>query len=230
MKKSLHTVFWILCASHLLGIVFAIPLLTNFTKPLLMPTLALWFWLSNPEQSGRIKMLFLLGLVYSTAGDVFLIFPDPSSFLLGLSSFLIAHLFYVVTFYHLPNFKQGLVFKKPLITAPVLLFLGLFLTIVFPNVPNTFRIPVLIYSLVIALMVISAINTFNRTTSGAAGTILAGAIFFLLSDSILACEKFEVFSLDQAVILRLPVMITYLTGQYFLARGMLKALAYSTSK
>ena len=210
-----------------MGIASSIQWLTILTKPALISTLALWFWVSSTKHSGKIRNLFLLGLVMSISGDVFLMFKGPSPFLLGLSSFLIAHLFYIISFYHIPSFNKGLVFKYPLSALPVVLFLGIFLTIVFPNVPNTLRIPVLIYSLVIALMVVSAINVGKRTSPIAARTILIGAVLFLLSDSILACEKFEVFSLDKAVILRLTVMTTYLTGQYFLARGMLKALAYS---
>lgn len=224
MKRLLSVIFWIIAATHLSGIAFSSEILTNLTKPLLVPTLALWFWLSTAQLSGKVKIWFLSGLLFSTAGDIFLMYRGSSFFLLGLSSFLVAHLFYIFAFYKFPNFKDGLAFRKSISILPVIIFLVIFLVIVFPKVPDQLGAPVLVYSLVIALMVISAINLLGRINQPAAITILTGAVLFLLSDSILACEKFNVVAGNYAMLLRLSVMATYLTGQYFLTVGVVKAL------
>ncbi len=227
MKKFFITLFFLLCAAHLTGIALSFQFLADLTKPALVAILAVWYWLCTTGDGGKIRSLFLSGLLFSVAGDVFLMLRGSTYFLFGLSSFLIAHIFYILTFYGFSKFKHGLVFRKPVSTLPVIAFLGLFLAMVYPNVPAQLGAPVFIYSLVIALMVMSAINLFGRITATAAKTILGGAVLFLISDSILACEKFHVFSNANGTLLRIFVMATYLSGQYFLAKGMVKALSNS---
>lgn len=49
--------------------------------------------LSLPATSAGYRLAVLCGLVFSTAGDIFLMLPRDR-FVAGLASFLIAHLFY----------------------------------------------------------------------------------------------------------------------------------------
>ncbi len=224
MKRLFISLFFILSVVHLLGITAHAQTALTFSKPALIPTLALWFWLSTTPQAGKIRYLFLIGLLFSTAGDVFLMNNGATYFLLGLSSFLIAHVFYIITFFYFPEFKKGLVIRRPAIIIPVAMFLGVFLFMLLPKVPEGFQVPVLVYSMVIALMILSAINLTGRTSATATKTVISGAILFLISDSILGSEKFNVLTATNANLIRFAVMFTYLSGQYLLTKGMVRQL------
>ena len=104
------------------------------------------------------------------------------------------------------------------------MFLGVFLFMLLPKVPEGFQVPVLVYSMVIALMILSAINLTGRTSATATKTVISGAILFLISDSILGSEKFNVLTATNANLIRFAVMFTYLSGQYLLTKGMVRQL------
>jgi alkenylglycerophosphocholine/alkenylglycerophosphoethanolamine hydrolase len=89
---------------------------------------------------------------------------------------------------------------------------------------NSLKAPVLIYSLVISLMVYSALMTWFRAgwPSIAAVSVSLGALLFYASDSMLAWDRF----LNPLPHARLRVMITYHLGQIGIILGaMLYALA-----
>lgn len=225
MRNSHILVFFILSVFHLSGIVLSLPWLIKLTKPALISVLTWWFWVKTTEFANcKTRNLFLGGLLFSIAGDIFLLHSGSSHFLLGLFCFLIAHIFYIATFNTFPNFNTGLAIRQPMYTVPNIVFLTTFLMFLIPHMAAALRFPVFIYSLMITLMVVSAINLWGRVASDATKTIIAGAILFLISDTILACEKFEIF-LNGETVLRLSIMLTYLLGQYYLALGTIKALS-----
>jgi uncharacterized membrane protein YhhN len=79
------------------------------------------------------------------------------------------------------------------------------------------KTPVLIYSLVISVMLLSALLTLAADTwqAGAAILVSAGALLFFLSDTLLAWNKF-VTPIKQG---RLAVIITYHLGQILITVG-----------
>ena len=84
-------------------------------KPATLAALCIWFASFPMARSSTIGVLFLLGLVFSLLGDVFLLFAEKH-FLKGLIAFLLAHLLYVVAFNY-----TGLIMTLPaiLIAVPV---------------------------------------------------------------------------------------------------------------
>ncbi len=52
----------------------------------------------QPHPMGRYYGFLLAGLIFCLGGDVFLALPQKKMFLLGLVSFLIGHVFYVLAF------------------------------------------------------------------------------------------------------------------------------------
>jgi uncharacterized membrane protein YhhN len=82
---------------------------------------------------------------------------------------------------------------------------------------DALRLPVLIYSLVLALMMVSAVSTFFRPNwhTNAAIFAAAGGVLFFVSDSLLALNRF-VQPIRQGDLL---VMAAYHLGQLGLALG-----------
>ena len=195
----------------ILVIVFAIDLFlifTNknelrfFTKPLLIPLLILIFITRLKSEKTQVDKLFLTGLVLSFFGDLFLLFKW--GFLPGLGSFLMAHVFYIISF---RKKTQNTIWKFwPIILG---LFATTLLVFLFPYLKEM-KIPVIIYAIVISVMMYTALKTQNRN-------LIVGALLFLISDTLLSINLF----LQPLMILNLLVMITYIVAQWFLVKGMI---------
>ncbi|MBV1922819.1 MAG: lysoplasmalogenase, partial [Flavobacteriaceae bacterium] len=127
-------------------------------------------------------------------GDVFLL--DDAYFIAGLASFLIGHLVFTYAFLSLKGFQ-----KKYGIFG-ILLFIGLVYFFYLKPSLGEITIPVGIYILVIVLMNWQALSLYSNEKNKAFLMISIGAILFLISDSILAFDKFkEPFSLAGILIL-----------------------------
>ncbi len=65
-----------------------------YSKPLLMPVLALWFVRRTPGIRRFLRHTVLAGLLFATLGDIFMMFAggeyDALFFLLGLGSFFLS--------------------------------------------------------------------------------------------------------------------------------------------
>jgi uncharacterized membrane protein YhhN len=79
------------------------------------------------------------------------------------------------------------------------------------------RIPVVVYAVTITSMVLNALFRYGRTTATSFGLVMAGAILFMISDSILAINRF----LDPVSHASGWVMLTYILAQYLIIRGLL---------
>jgi len=167
------------------------------TKTLLIPIL-IYFYKVNVKS---VNKLFIAGLVMSFFGDLFLLISG--GFIAGLSSFLVAHILYILTFRKIFHRKN---------TAAILIIsiyiLGL-VGFLFPHL-GTMKIPVILYALTIAGMMYMAISTTKKD-------LIIGAFLFVISDSILALNIFY----EHSTISSLSVMFTYVLAQYFLVRGMI---------
>jgi uncharacterized membrane protein YhhN len=173
-----------------------------FTKPILLPVLILWYISSSRSEKIQLNVFFLAGLVLSFCGDLFLLFKW--GFLPGLGSFLLAHLFYIISFKKKP---QKRIWKFwPIILS---LYASILLVFLFPYLKEM-KIPVLIYAVVISAMMYNALKTHNRN-------LIIGALLFLISDTLLSVYIF----FQPLIMLNLLVMTTYILAQWFLVRGML---------
>jgi len=134
--------------------------------------------------SSTYKHLILAGLLFSLAGDIFLMLPSDR-FLHGLISFLVAHLFYIAAF----TLDGG---RSPrfLTALPLLAYGGLMLYLLLPGL-GKMKAPVTVYVLVILLMVWQACNRWMSTWMITGLLATAGACLFAASDSILALNRFR---------------------------------------
>jgi uncharacterized membrane protein YhhN len=190
-----------------------------FSKPGVMVVLIVWMFIT--AGSGYPVYLFLLGLAFSLAGDIFLLLPREQ-FLLGLGTFLLAHLAYTFGFNY-RNFPVNL--ATPILAALVALPAAqLYLRI--SRAPaasgnSQLRWPLLVYTLAISLMVLSALQTLVqpewRWLTLPSWLVSAGAILFFISDALLAWNRF-VTNVPRGPLL---VMITYHLAQIAIASGVI---------
>ena len=133
--------------------------------------------------ASRYGALILAGLVLSWFGDAFLIGTSQHWFLLGLASFLLAHVAYITAFMTAGierHWMLGAALPVAFIAAGVLYWLQ-------PQLPPALVWPVRIYTVVISLMVVTA---FGARGAGATPLIVVGACLFYLSDLSVAALRF----------------------------------------
>ena len=190
-----------------------------FAKPATMIALLAWVGLNDGFQGPMLW--FALGLFFSLGGDVFLMLPREQ-FIAGLVSFLIGHICYLIGFTQAPPQAQPPSWLPTLILTLLVLLAAVAIfrrvrTGLLASGKNALIIPVLAYTIVISLMLISALTTLTRPGWSFVAAILAssGALLFFISDSTLALNKF-VAPLPYG---RLRVMITYHLGQLLIALG-----------
>lgn len=194
--------------------------LQYFSKPALMPILIVYYAV-NTKKLAPVKYPVIFALVFSWFGDILLLIDKQtgSLFIYGLIAFLIAHIFYI--FYFLKIRRANKVEKLPnaLIFAAVAAYtLALFLFVA-PNVKNLL-VPVGIYALVISTMLAASIAAFDFGKQNFGKISIAGTLLFIVSDSVLAINRFAApFEYAPAF-----VMLTYATAQLLITEGSLRNL------
>jgi uncharacterized membrane protein YhhN len=156
----------------------------------------------------RFGRVMVVGFVLSWIGDFFLIGTARQTFLLGLASFLAAHLAYMTAFViHGQDRRWLAIASFPLI----LVALGVSAWLA-PHVPAELVVPVRAYTVVITLMVIMA---FGARGAGAPGVVVLGALLFFGSD--LSVAALRIVGTDfPSYVWGLPM---YYAGQLCLAVG-----------
>ena len=125
----------------------------------------------------------LAGLVLSLGGDVALLWPREG-FLPGLVSFLLAHLAYLWAFTR----GHRLAAWWPAFAGYAAVAGGILL-LLWPGVPAPLRVPVLAYVLCLAGMAAQAAVLWRAGVPRGA-VLAAGGALFVLSDALLATNKF----------------------------------------
>lgn len=175
-------------------------------KPLTLILIISIALISKNPVSPFYRQAIIAGLIFSLAGDIFLMLPEDR-FIPGLVSFLCAHVFYIVAFTR--ESERALSFW-PLI--PFLIYGVLMLRLLWPHL-GKMRVPVVIYMLAILSMGWTAAG--RRLLTAQEGSLLAfsGAILFIWSDSLLAVDKFK----GRFRSAQLLILSTYFTAQWLIA-------------
>jgi uncharacterized membrane protein YhhN len=158
------------------------------------------------NQNGKTVTMLLMALLCSTCGDILLAMQSEHFFIFGLTSFLIAHLFFLISFK--PFIKQNLFY------IPIYLVTGLALFSFMTDNLNELFIPVLVYMLALLTM---AVGTLLSSKSNK--WMVIGGICFVVSDSLIGLTKFYI-EIPQS---HLWIMFTYYAAQYCLVNGLLVA-------
>jgi uncharacterized membrane protein YhhN len=129
------------------------------------------------------RYMIIAGLVFSMAGDVFLMLPSDR-FVAGLVAFLIAHLFYIVAFMS----EISTLIWWPLI--PLVTY-GIVIYIILAPYLGKLKSPVFIYIVVILIMAWLAWERWSHSSQSGALLACVGAFLFIISDTILAINRFR---------------------------------------
>ena len=173
-------------------------------KPLTMTFILAGAVFTQPLSS-FYKYMIITGLVFSLAGDVFLMLPRDL-FLAGLGAFLFAHIFYISAFLLQVNGLNGwLILPFILYGAIIYYFLSPFV--------GKLKFPVFLYIFVILVMAWFAWIWWWQTFHIKALLAMVGALLFVVSDTILAFNRFRrPFKTAGALILS-----TYFTAQLLIS-------------
>jgi len=180
--------------------------LFRISKPLTTALIILVALVAPTPVPAAYKTLILAGLLCSLAGDIALMLPEKW-FVAGLGSFLTAHVFYILAFKPSPG--------RPVsasLLVPFLIFGLLMFRILAPSL-GRLKLPVLVYIAAITAMAWLAAGRFVDLGGTRPLLAFAGAVLFLISDSVLAYDRFvKKFSPAQAVVLG-----TYFPAQLLIA-------------
>ena len=217
LQKKLIGIFWLFALLEIIAVTANIDILHLIAKPLLIPALLLLLLVTKATRSG--KHLLLIGLLFSWAGDVFLMFDKENDlfFIFGLACFLTTHVFYIVYFFRIQSASPSLLKKQPVLIALVRAY-GI--TLVWQLYPllGDLTLPVIIYAAVICTMLLCSLHVFYKTDKKAAWFYVAGAAAFVISDSLLAINKFQ-YPFAYASVF---IMLTYCAAQFLIVRGFIQ--------
>lgn len=208
-----------------------------FTKPLLLPLIAAYFYFSVDRKWNITDSTMMFALLFSWFGDVSLMLtPEtitdtelmgiPKSkyfFLAGLGSFFVTQVLFINAFR-----KSALAVDAALnkfIYMPFVVYWLAMLAIVLPPLhanaeKSSATVPVIFYAAVLISMAATALSRYGKTNSKSFWMAFIGACVFVLSDSLIAIN-----------FLALPVpsyyagfsiITTYVIAEYLIAEGILQ--------
>lgn len=184
------------------GVYLPLPWLHYVAKPLATLLVVAMVWRRRSSERGYREGV-LVGLLLSTLGDVFLMLPGDY-FVFGLASFLFAHLTYLFAF---ARRERLFAVVWPLLAYAALA--AIVLSVLWPDLPQALRVPVIVYVLVLAAMAAQAVAVWRQRRDRATALAAAGGLFFVASDSMLAIDRF----VAPAAAATLAVLATYWIAQ-----------------
>ena len=179
--------------------------LSYVIKALPIVGLAILVFRNVPRHRGT---LIGMGLMFSALGDIILELDRTNYFVFGLAAFLVGHLFYIPAF-----FRNSQPTRARRLVAVALAAYGCGIGyLLIPNLDSMLA-PVTAYLVIIITMgIAAALGAVNPPL------IVVGACFFILSDSIIAVNKF----LIPVPLSGYWIMLTYYPAQFLITGGALK--------
>ncbi|MCL2070189.1 MAG: lysoplasmalogenase [Treponema sp.] len=207
--------------SHVAFIILEKETLRRISKCLIVPLL-----LAAYIAGGGRSLFPILALLLGWSGDILLIkIQNTVNFKLGLASFLLGHICYIIAFIGLLgiyavginavgianiNIPSILIFTPPTIALGAVVF-----RLIKPT--REMRIPVIIYMIVLVTMNFLGFQVFLANPGLAGLLILSGCFNFIVSDTILSYYTFRKLKLSGAVL----IMVFYIVAQTEIIMGLL---------
>ena len=189
--------------------------LNQFTKPVLMPALIYLVFLRSKGFINLPRLLLALALIFAWIGDLLLLNQNDEMFFLGgLGSFLVMQILYCIIFFksmHEPQLPKRSYTGSSIIAFAVI-------TYFIYQYAGDMWLAVAIYALTILAMLLFAFNRNELTSLKSFRYVLAGALLFVISDSLIGINKF-IFEIPKASFL---IMLTYIPAQYLITSGILE--------
>lgn len=210
MPRTLRTASLLALVSAVARVVFEYSgpaLLAYITMPLTMACILSVAILGIREAGAtRYGLLVVVALIISTAGDMLLLLPIDK-FMEGVLVFLIAHIVYIIAF------MGGIGWRGSIQKALLFALYGLMMVLLLWPGLDDMRIPIIVYTAVIIFMGWRAWERSARLNSIGAHLAALGAFLFVLSDTILAINRFRSPFTSAGAL----VLTTYFAAQYLLA-------------
>jgi uncharacterized membrane protein YhhN len=186
-------------------------------KPFIMIWIAVYFLLmTNPSP---YRWLVLLAFFFSWTGDMILMLGGIKDmlFFAGVGSFFLSQVLYIQAFrkFNLPGSK-GFIEKKPLWLLPFIIYLAGMYLILSPGLTPVMKPVVLLYGISLTGMSAAAFNRLGLMPPAGFMLLFAGSVLFVISDSLLAFNKFSAPIANSGFL----VMSTYMLAQYLIVQGL----------
>ncbi|MGI9531755.1 lysoplasmalogenase [Lutimonas sp.] len=210
LSKPFLMLFFLVSVGDIVAIYLENSFLQMICKSLIIPSLLAWYL----TKSSGVNKLFVIALVFSFVGDVLLL-DKVNYFIFGIGAFLITQLIYVLIFSKGLGEASG---KHKLVSIlPFLLFFSVLISILKPNL-NELLIPVSIYGFVISVFGMVSLLKYLNEKNGYNLLLLQGAVLFIISDSMIALNKF----FEEQSFYPVSIMITYIAAQYLITSHVLQ--------
>ncbi|MFN0728978.1 lysoplasmalogenase [Polaribacter gochangensis] len=211
LKITLVTaLFFIAAVADIWGIITLNETIKTIAKPMLLTLLALVYLASVKKPI----FWYVLGMFFSFVGDVLLMFNGANFFMFGLLAFLLAHVVYIkVTVGFLPG---DLTVKMISSAFPFVVFFGVLMYLIYPNL-GEMLIPVVVYGITISTFGSVALLNYRSEKSTENLWLFIGTVIFILSDSLIALNKFY----KPNEIYGVAIMITYILAQFLICKALI---------
>jgi Predicted membrane protein len=166
-------------------------------------------WIAFRQLVGSDRLLLAGALLLSALGDVFLGLGGEQWFVYGLSSFLIAHVFYIALFVRQWPHPPAASAPRRVVAALLIVFAAAMFAGLWPSL-GEMKLPVAAYMCALTGMSLTATLADFR-----AWWVVIGAALFVLSDSLIAVGKF----MSPIAYSDYIIWATYYTAQVFIALG-----------
>lgn len=221
LKKYGIALFLIIILFHCIAIFLEWSAIRFYSKLLIIPFLILLMSLNMRGGVGlsSLKLLPLIALTASFMGDLFLSFTDAQFFLWGMLSFIITHICNSIYFFKLNPLRLKRL-KYATISSLILAIICSLIVYTIKDSLGTFFIPIMVYMVIIGSMTVLASNLLANDLYAhlALQYFIPGAVLFVMSDGILALNKFSL----KEPLFDVIVMLTYGLAQLYLVMGFYK--------
>ena len=217
-KQGFPIFYIFLALIEILSEYFELTFLVYFTKPLLVLSLIYFVISSKISVAPSQKKLFVIALLFAVSGDVFLMIRHQDYFIPGLASFLVMQWLYILVF-RKQIYSTLFSSRSLLLLLPFLFYAGFLIWLISPNLTDPIiRVAVAIYALSIAAMSWMAGLRQDSVSRRSFIYVLAGALLFMISDSLIAISRF----LNPIPLQAIWVMGTYAAAQFLITIGVTK--------
>lgn len=230
IQKFGITIYLLVLMIHLFAQLLSYNNIQMGSKLILLPLLMCYFFVqpffANAPKS---KYLILIGLFGSFLGDAFLL--SDAYFIPGMIAFMTTHIFNII-FFHPLNPSEGVSKRKFFIAIMILALFCAFVYSFLRDAMGALIYPILVYMVLIST---SAIYTVRASLNAKAALIAdlfwtPGMLFFIVSDAVLAFNKFYWSSQSPIDNIGLVTMATYGVAQLLLVKGFQLYFTKQTTK
>jgi len=216
--KILLILFALVSVVHVSAIFLRKEKLRRISKVLIVPPLLAAYVAGQ----GTPLVFTVLALILGWLGDLLLIrIREKAYFRLGLISFLLGHVCYIITFVEYLGFFDSGGIEKFSVTSmvvfiPFAIIAGVMIFRFIAPIKEMF-FPVLLYMIAIEIMAFWGLEILVLNPGFAGLLIFSGALCFMISDTMLAYYTFRKLSLPGAVL----IMVFYIMAQAGIILGLL---------